>query len=145
MPQPKTRFEAFDSNGNHYTLTVEGQISRDKILQLHEIMNLLGGGKQNETQVINNSNNIFSTELSRFEKIQEIIQKWFSLIWFASKDVQTTYEQELKEPINLSTVSTYLSRMTNKGLLIRSGTGNNIKYKTAPNLQKIKQQVKNNY
>ena len=144
MPAHNTRVERFDSNGNRYILTVEGQITRDKFLQLHDVMDLLCG-MQNETQVVASSNNVFPMELSRFEKIQGIVQKNFSLIWFASKDVQFIYEQELKEPISLSTVSTYLSRMANKCLLIRTGTGNNIKYKTAPKLSQVKQQIKNNY
>jgi predicted transcriptional regulator len=81
--------------------------------------------------------------LSRFEKVQLVIQKSFPLIWFSSKDIQSVYEQELKEPVGLSTVSTYLSRMTSKGVLLRTGGTNNLKYKTA-NLSQaiIKQRIK---
>jgi predicted transcriptional regulator len=66
------------------------------------------------------------------------------LVWFSSKDVQTVYEQELKEPVGLSTVSTYLARMTNKGLLLRAGESNSLKYKMAPNIPHatVKQQIK---
>ncbi|MDR2700229.1 MAG: hypothetical protein LBC12_05410 [Nitrososphaerota archaeon] len=132
MPVPKMRVEVFDKNGVRYTLTAEGQIPRDKVLQLHDVMILLGG-IPNESQTLTSSNNVLPTELSRFEKVQKIIQKSFSLIWFVSKDVQLVYEQEFKEPISLSTASTYLARMTKKGLLMRTGTGNSVKYKVAPN------------
>ena len=81
--------------------------------------------------------------LSRFEKVQLVIQKNFPLIWFSSKDIQSIYEQELKEPVSLSTVSTYLSRMAAKGMLMRTGRSNSLKYKTAPNIpQAIKQRIK---
>ena len=82
--------------------------------------------------------------LSRFEKVQLVIQKSFPLIWFSSKDIQSVYEQELKEPVSLSTVSTYLSRMTSKGILLRTGGTNNLKYKTASNISQatIKQRIK---
>jgi hypothetical protein len=82
--------------------------------------------------------------LSRFEKVRLIIQKNFPLIWFSSKDVQSIYEQELKEPINLSTVSTYLARMTTRGLLLRAGESSNLKYKLTPNIPHatVKQQIK---
>ena len=82
--------------------------------------------------------------LSRLEKVQLVIQKSFPLIWFSSKDIQTVYEQELKEPVGLSTVSTYLSRMASKGALLRTGGSNNLKYKTAPNIPQatIKQKIK---
>jgi hypothetical protein len=132
MSAPKMRVEFTDNNGNRFTFTAEGQIPRDKFLQLHDIMVLLRG-IPNENQTLPNSNNVFSTELSRFEKVQRIITKSFSLIWFVSKDAQLAYEQELKEPISLSTVSTYLARMTKKGFLMRTGTGNNVKYKLASN------------
>jgi hypothetical protein len=143
MPTNKMRVEVYDHNGHRHSIESEGQITHDKALQILNIMQLLGV-IPNESQTSTNSNNVLPTELSRFEKIQRIIPKIFPLIWFASKDAQLVYEQELKEPISLSTVSTYLSRMTKKGLLMRTGTGNSVKYKVAPNsLQTvIKQQNK---
>ncbi len=39
------------------------------------------------------------------------------------------YEDLLNEPIGLSTVSTYLSRLVDKGILIRSGSAASRKYK----------------
>ena len=73
-----------------------------------------------------------------------VIQKSFPLIWFSSKDVQSVYEQELKEPVSLSTVSTYLSRLAVKGMLLRTGGPNNLKYKTAPSIPQatVKQIIK---
>jgi predicted transcriptional regulator len=85
-----------------------------------------------------------SRVLSRFEKVQLVVQKSFPLIWFSSKEIQSVYEQELKEPVNLSTVSTYLSRMASKGILLRTGGSNNLKFKTATNIPQaiLKQRVK---
>jgi hypothetical protein len=85
-----------------------------------------------------------SSNPSRFEKVRLVTQKSFPLVWFSSKDIQSVYEQELKEPIGLSTVSTYLARMANRGLLLRTGGSNNLKYKVAPNVPQatIKQQLK---
>jgi hypothetical protein len=146
MPVNKMRVEIYDNEGNRYTVAFDGKITRDKTLRILDIAELLGG-TSNENQVVTNSTNVLPNMLSRFEKVQQVIQKSFPLVWFVSKDVQLIYEQELKEPVSLSTVSTYLSRMTNKGMLMRTGSGNNVKYKVAPNLSqaKIKQQIKNNY
>jgi hypothetical protein len=143
MPTNKMRVEVYDQNGDRHSIESEGQITHEKALKILNIMQLLGV-MQNESQVTINSNTILPTELSRFEKVQRIIPKNFSLIFIVSKEVQLVYEQELKEPISLSTVSTYLSRMTKKGLLMRTGTGNTVKYKVTPNsLQTvIKQQTK---
>ncbi|MDR2720087.1 MAG: BlaI/MecI/CopY family transcriptional regulator [Nitrososphaerota archaeon] len=146
MPARKMRVEIFDNDGGRYAVTIDSQITRDKALRMLEIHALLGG-MPNESQSINSSNQNSSNLTSRFEKVQVVIQKSFPLsCWFASKDIQTFYEQEFKEPISLSTVSTYLARMVNKGLLIRTGTGNSVKYKAANLAQTaIKQQIKNNY
>jgi hypothetical protein len=143
MPARKMRVELFDNEGNRYTIAFEGQVTRDKALRLLDLVELLGGMPGEGTNS-GAGNVLMSNNLSRFEKVRLIIQKNFPLIWFSSKDVQTMYEQELKEPISLSTVSTYLARMTNRGLLLRAGESNNLKYKAAPKIPHaiVKQQIK---
>ena len=143
MPARKIRVELFDSDGNRYTIAFEGQVTRDKALRLLDLVELLGG-TQGEGPTANTATSIPNRVLSRFEKVQLVIQKNFPLIWFSSKDIQSIYEQELKEPVGLSTVSTYLSRMATKGMLLRTGGPNSLKYKTAPNISQatIKQRIK---
>jgi len=143
MPARKIRVELFDSDGNRYTIAFEGQVTRDKALRLLDLVELLGG-VPGESSTVSTATAVPNRVLSRFEKVQHVIQKNFPLIWFSSKDIQSVYEQELKEPVSLSTVSTYLSRMTAKGMLMRTGGPNNLKYKTAPNISQatIKQRIK---
>jgi hypothetical protein len=137
------RVELYDSEGNRYTVAFEGQVTRDKALRLLDLVELLGG-MPGERAPSGAGNALQSNNLSRFEKVRLVLQKSFPLVWFSSKDVQTVYEQELKEPVGLSTVSTYLARMTNKGLLLRAGESNSLKYKMAPNIPHatVKQQIK---
>lgn len=143
MPARKIRVELFDSDGNRYTIAFEGQVTRDKALRLLDLVELLGG-TPSETPTVNVASSVPNRVLSRFEKVQLVIQKNFPLIWFSSKEIQSIYEQELKEPVSLSTISTYLSRMAIKGILLRTGGPNNLKYKTAPNIPQatIKQRLK---
>ncbi|HUJ84994.1 MAG TPA: hypothetical protein VLV84_05250 [Candidatus Acidoferrales bacterium] len=133
MPARKMRVELFDNDGNRYTIAFEGQVTRDKALRLLDLVELLGGAPSENPNSSPNSA-LTSSLVSRFEKVQVVIQKSFPMIWFSSKDIQSVYEQDLKEPIGLSTVSTYLSRMASKGLLLRTGGSNNLKYRTAPNI-----------
>lgn len=143
MPARKMRVELFDSEGNRYTVAFEGQITRDKALRLLDLVELLGG-VPNESQTSNNGTVAATTVSSRFEKVRNVIQKHFPLVWFSSKDIQSFYENELREPISLSTVSTYLSRMANKGWLLRAGDSNNLRYKIASTTPQavIKQKLK---
>jgi predicted transcriptional regulator len=82
-------------------------------------------------------------EFSKYEKIRVLVQRHFPIVWFSSKEVQLAYEQELKEPVSLSTVATYLARLTNKGFLIKAGASNRLKYKlsTASPQVALKQQT----
>ena len=142
MPARKMRVELFDSEGNRYTIAFEGQVTRDKALRLLDLVELLGG--MPSEGATSGTGNVLTGNLSRFEKVRLVIQKNFPLVWFSSKDIQSVYEQELKEPINLSTVSTYLARLTKRGLLLRAGESSNLKYKVTPNIPHatLKQQIK---
>ena len=130
------RVELFDSEGNKYTVAFEGQITRDKAVRLLDLVELLGG-------VPNDAANAGLTlaepgnDLSKYAKVRAVISKHFPLVWFSSREVQTLYEQEYKEPATLSTVATYLTRMTTKGLLLKTGPSNSLKYKLAPAVPQV--------
>jgi hypothetical protein len=143
MPARKMRVELFDGEGNRYTIAFEGQITRDKALRLLDLVELLGG-MPGEGVNPGTGSTLTGSIPSRFEKVHSVIQKSFPLVWFSSREVLSVYEQELKEPVSLSTVSTYLARMANKGLLLRVRESNSLKYKVAPNIPRatINQQIK---
>jgi len=114
----------FDGGGNRYTVTFEGNVTRDKALRLLDLVELLGG-----VPSANLIGENAATEFSKFEKVRLILERHFPIVWFSARDVQTVYEQELKEPVGLSTVSTYLSRMAGRGVLMKSGTLNRKRYR----------------
>jgi len=129
VPARKMRIEVFDSEGNKYSIAFEGQITRDKALRLLDLVELLGGVS---SSVANPGVNTVTVEKSKYDKLLAVLQRHFPMVWFTSKDVQAAYEQEFNEPISLSTVATYLSRMANKGMLIKAGASNRLKYRIAP-------------
>lgn len=136
MPAKRMRVELLDSDGNRYTITFEGQITRDKALRLLDLVELLGGlpsGEHNPISGVPTTNN----ETSKYNKVRVLIQKHFPVVWFSSREVQLMYEQEFKEPISLSTVATYLARMTGKEVLLKAGSSNNLKYKLVTDLPQI--------
>ena len=141
MPARKMRVELFDSEGNRYTVSFEGQITREKALRLLDLVELLGGMPGGGNPGINPT--VESDELSKCDKIRIIVQRQFPVVWFSSGEVQSVYEQEFKEPIGLSTVATYLARMASKGILVRAGIANRLKYKAAPSFPRatLRQQI----
>jgi hypothetical protein len=131
MPARKIRVELLDNDGNRYTVAFEGQVTREKAVRLLELVELLGG-MPGEAGVKGTQRPDFIDRCaSKFEKVQKLVQRSFPLAWFSSKEVQGAYEQEFKEPLALSTVSTYLSRLSSKGALARAGALNNLKYRVA--------------
>jgi hypothetical protein len=133
MPARKMRVELFDSDGNRYTIAFEGQVTREKAVRLLDLVELLGGVPGGETNTGMKSG-IADNGLSKYDKVRAVVQRSFPLVWFSSKEVQNVYEQELGEPLALSTVATYLSRLVSKGVLLKTGPLNKLKYKTVQGL-----------
>lgn len=133
MPTRKMRVELFDGEGNRYSISFQGQITRDKALRLLDLVELLGGvptGGSNPSSASSSP----AFELTKFERMRTMVAKNFPLVWFSSREVQSVFEQEHKEPIALSTVATYLARMAAKGLVLKAGPSNSLKYKVATNV-----------
>jgi len=119
------RVEVFDGNGNRYTVTFEGHVTREKAIRLLDIVELLGGIPEEENPEWVN----VPSKRSKVDKVRWVVEKHFPIMWFTSSDVQSAYEEEFKQPINLSTASTYLSRMADRRILAKSGTSNRRRYR----------------
>ena len=81
----------------------------------------------------NNSNRSTSYDLqdmSKIERIKILIRSLSSNPghWFTSKDILSMYEKFIDEPISLSTVSTYLSRLEGQGILQKRGSKKDLEY-----------------
>ncbi len=121
MPQRKVRINFSDEEGSNYTVTLDGIVSRNKVLKIIDKMELLGGNETNESP-------LSSTETT-FGKLYELIETSFPLGNFNSADMLEAYEDKYHKPIKISTISTYLSRFKDKGLLHRQRGINGWNYK----------------
>jgi len=139
MPARKMRVEIFNGGGERYAITFEGQVTREKALRLLDLVELLGG-----MPPVNPLWNGPTSKLSKLDKIRLVIEKSFPIGWFSSRDVQSAYEEEFKESINLSTVSTYLSRMTDRGILTKNGESSRPRYRIMTEVSKALSFMKDN-
>lgn len=124
MPARKLRVEIFDSEGNRYTVSCEGHVSRERILHVLDLAELLGG-----SSVDDDAWRRTSYDHTKFDLFRSLIGQTFPNEWFSSKDAQLACEQELNLPLRLSTVSTYLARLTDRGFLMRKGSSNDRRYR----------------
>ena len=124
----KIKIQLEDAEGGKYNLSLEGNVSKEKIMKVFELMDLINvDGKSNngynETEIQNK--NLASVG----SKIWGIIEHKFPYSTFTSSDILEIYEDEYNEPIQLSIISTYLSRYSDRGKLGRNRKGKEWIYK----------------
>ena len=126
MARKRIRIDMEDSDGAKYNIQLEGNVTKDKVLKVFELMDLINTGEGKETPNLN----------SMGGKIWNILDINFPVGKFTSSEIQEKYEDEYNEPIKLSIISTYLSRFALKGKINRTKTGREWTYQTIKLLQK---------
>lgn len=131
MSPGKKRFkiELEDAEGSKYNLSLEGNVSKEKIMKIVEFMDLLNiessGNGENETLGSR------PPPISVGDKIWSLVEGKFPYGSFTSTDILELYEDQFNEPIKLSIISTYLSRYSDRGRLARTRQGKEWVYKIA--------------
>jgi hypothetical protein len=132
MSSGKKRFkiELEDAEGSKYNVSLEGNISKDKIMKIVEFMDLLNieSNGNSETGTYNN-NRASTTPASVGDRLWSLIEGKFPYGGFTSTDILELYEDQYNEPIKLSIISTYLSRYSERGRLARTRQGKEWIYK----------------
>jgi hypothetical protein len=129
MSPGKKRFkiELEDAEGRKYNLSLEGNVSKEKIMKIVEFMDLLNiesNGAEGETQNIRPAASVG-------DRIWSLVEGKFPYGGFTSTDILELYEDQYNEPIKLSIISTYLSRYSDRGRLARTRQGKEWVYRIA--------------
>jgi predicted transcriptional regulator len=128
----KIKIEFEDADGSKYNLSLDGVISKNKILKVYELMETLNApGGTPYTENDNRHRNDLTHDgigagnklTSVGSKIWYIVENKFHNTTFTSTDIQEMYEEEYKESMRLDAIATYLSRYVNKGKLVRNKKG----------------------
>ena len=125
MAKKRIRIDMEDADGARYDIKLEGNVTREKVLKIFEMMDLMNIEEQETT----NMDSIGS-------KIWHIVDKFFLMGKFTSTNILEKYEDEYNEPVKLSIISTYLSRFSTKGKIDRIRTGREWTYQTIKLSQK---------
>jgi len=132
MAKKRIRIDMEDSDGAKYDIKIEGNVTREKVLKIFEMMDLMNIEEGPEVL------NLDSTG----SKIWNIVDMHFPVGKFTSSTILEKYEDEYNEPIKLSIISTYLSRFANKNRIERSKTGRAWTYQTIRLAQRNPEQLK---
>ena len=126
MAKKRIRIDMEDSDGARYDIKLEGNVTKDKILKIFEMMDLMNIEEEQEPT---NMDSVGS-------KISNIVDKFFPMGKFTSTNILEKYEDEFNEPVKLSVISTYLSRFASKGRVERNRTGREWTYQSIKLTQK---------
>jgi len=142
LGKKKIKIEFEDAEGSKYNLSLDGDISKNKILKVYELMESLNAseGETYEKDNIGHRRSLGernmhtgNTLTSVGSKVWYIIEHKFPNSTFTSTDIQEMYEEEYKESMRLDAIATYLSRYVNKGKLVRNKkSGKEWVYKVIP-------------
>lgn len=118
MPAHRVKMEFYDKEGIKHTMAIEGRVTRDKVGKVLDYIELMGGVEGATT----NTNFIQKPISNRFDRLLSLVLTNFTGQSFLSKDVQKTYKSIYEDEVPLSTISTYLSRLVDRGVLTRDGS-----------------------
>ncbi len=117
----RVRLEMTNEDGDKIILIMEGRIDREKLMQVADFLELYGGGGREQRHEY--------LENSKLAKLARILPKYFPLSYFTSRDAVEAYIAEYREPLSLSTASTYLARLAERGYLEKVSVGNMVRYR----------------
>ena len=117
MKQKRIRIDVQDQDGAKYDFKIEGNVTKEKVLKIFELMDLI---------------NIEEDQAPNLDtvggKIWNVIRSSFPGGRFTSSEVLEKYEDEYNEPIKLSVISTYLARFASRNRIERTRAGREWSY-----------------
>ena len=114
----KIKIELEDDEGGKYNLSLDGNFSKEKILKVIELLELVRSNSTADLIAKSHEESNNNSTLSVDSKIWSIIEQSYTT--FTSSDIANIYNKKYNETIKLSIISTYLSRYATKGKLKRS-------------------------
>lgn len=125
----KTKIETILDDGSKISIVVNGN-DLNKIKKFFHLLEMLNNS--------NSSNNIEKNiEISLYDKIYNLIKYEFGRASFNLTDLYRVYYLKYNEELKKSTLSTYLSRMVETGVLEKSGKRGKYIYRYIESIQEL--------
>ena len=117
MKQKRIRINLEDTEGAKFKFDIEGNVTKDKVLKLFELMDLMNI-EEEQTPDLDSVGG----------KIWNVVENHFPTGKLTSSGVLEKYEDEYNEPIKLSIISTYLARFAQRNKIERARIGREWSY-----------------
>ena len=122
----KIKLEFFDKSGAKHSLAIEGELTPEKVNRLLEYAELVAGLAHQQSPT--------SPHDTKMNRLLDVINTQLSDRKFDSREILQCYQETWGEEFSLGAISTYLSRLIDRGLLERDGSAAHwfYKLKTSP-------------
>lgn len=110
----KIKLEFYDRTGVKHSIALEGELTPDKIRRLLEYAEIVSGHESTSVP--------FEPQESKMHRLLDVINTRYASQSFDSRDLWRAYCETWGDDFSLGAISTYLSRLTDRGTLERSGS-----------------------
>ena len=117
----RIKIEVADEEGTRYTLALEGKVSRDKLMKAVDMLEMMDVPIDHTYRPPDKG--------TFFGKVMSLLETDFAAGDFSSSDVARAFEEKYNQPVKLSTISTYLTRLFEKEQIRRERFGNSWVYR----------------
>jgi len=125
----KIKVETILDDGSKITITINGSLDKEKLNRFLELIDMAGSGFKLSPKV-SNANTLF-------DRIRSLIEENFSERFFTLNELYSLYNEYFPDKIKKSTLSTYLSRLIEEGILLREGYRGKYRYRYLGGIVKL--------
>ena len=112
MRPRRLKVEFYDSEGVRHSIAIDGPVTKEKVGKVLDLVELMAGTPQTSATALGLSPR-------KFDKLTSMIISQLKGRSFTSGEARKAFETAFQEKIPLSTVSTYLTRLADRGVLER--------------------------
>lgn len=122
MRPRRLKVEFYDSDGVRHSIAIDGPVTKEKVSKILDLVELMSGTPKSSVMALGLSPR-------KFERLTSMIISQLRGTSFTSSEVRSAFETAFKEGIPLSTVSTYLTRLADRGVLEREWKKRGLMYR----------------
>lgn len=121
----KVRLEFFDRTGTKHTIAIEGDLTVDKVRRLLDYAEIVAGSNPTPPAPPESQD-------TKMNRLLDVINTRLADRSFDSREIWQAYREAWSDDFSLGAVSTYLSRLLDRGTLERAGSPSHWIYRIKP-------------
>jgi hypothetical protein len=122
----RIKLEFFDRTGVKHSIAIEGEVTADKVNHLLEYAEIVAGSSGQGIPLAPGAQD------SKMNRLLDVINTRLVDASFDSREILQSYREAWGDEFTLGAVSTYLSRLVDRGTLERTGSPSHWFYRLKP-------------